>query len=34
MEAKFDTVDECLASLRQGGIILVTDDADRENEGD
>ncbi len=34
MEAKFDTVDECLDSLRQGGIILVTDDADRENEGD
>ncbi len=30
----FDTVEECLKSLRGGGIVLVTDDADRENEGD
>ncbi len=30
----FDTVEECLESLRGGGIVLVTDDADRENEGD
>ncbi len=30
----FDTVEECLKSLRGGGIVLVTDDTDRENEGD
>ena len=34
MEAQFDTVEECLAALRRGEIVLVTDDADRENEGD
>ena len=31
---KFDTVEECLAALRRGEIIVVTDDEDRENEGD
>ncbi len=30
----FDTVEDCLEALKSGGIILVTDDADRENEGD
>ena len=30
----FNTVEECLESLKRGGIVLVTDDADRENEGD
>ena len=30
----FDTVDNCLEALRRGEIVLVTDDADRENEGD
>ena len=30
----FDTVESCLEALRNGEIILVTDDADRENEGD
>ena len=30
----FDSVETCLAALRRGEIILVTDDADRENEGD
>ena len=30
----FDTVEDCLEALKKGGIILVTDDADRENEGD
>ncbi len=30
----FDSVEDCLESLRRGEIILVTDDADRENEGD
>lgn len=32
--AKFDTIEEALADLRGGKIILVTDDPDRENEGD
>ena len=31
---KFDTVEEALEELRQGRVILVTDDEDRENEGD
>ena len=30
----FDSVEACLEALRRGEIILVTDDADRENEGD
>ena len=30
----FSSVEECLASLKRGEIILVTDDEDRENEGD
>jgi len=30
----FNTIDEALADLRQGKIILVTDDPNRENEGD
>ena len=30
----FDTVEDCLGALRRGKIVLVTDDADRENEGD
>ena len=29
--AKFDTIEEALADLRGGKIILVTDDPDREN---
>lgn len=31
---QFNTVEEALEALRQGKIILVTDDPDRENEGD
>ena len=31
---QFNTVEEALEDLRQGKIILVTDDPDRENEGD
>lgn len=31
---EFNTVEEALEELRQGRIILVTDDEDRENEGD
>ena len=31
---KFNTIDEALEDLRNGKIIIVTDDDDRENEGD
>lgn len=31
---EFNTIDEAIEDLKQGKIILVTDDEDRENEGD
>ena len=31
---EYSTIEEALEELRQGRIILVTDDPDRENEGD
>lgn len=31
---KFNTIEEALQDLREGKIIIVTDDKDRENEGD
>ena len=34
MENVFDTIEEALADLRAGKLIMVTDDEDRENEGD
>lgn len=34
MEYRFHTIPEALEALRQGKLILVTDDPDRENEGD
>ena len=34
MQTMFDSVENCLEALRRGEIVLVTDDADRENEGD
>ena len=34
MEYTYNTVEEALEDLRKGKIILVTDDPDRENEGD
>ena len=34
VETMFDSVESCLEALRRGEIVLVTDDADRENEGD
>ncbi|MCQ2561766.1 MAG: bifunctional 3,4-dihydroxy-2-butanone-4-phosphate synthase/GTP cyclohydrolase II [Clostridia bacterium] len=34
MDYKYNTVEEALEALRQGKVILVTDDPDRENEGD
>ena len=30
----FESVEDCLEALKRGEIVLVTDDADRENEGD
>jgi len=32
--AQFDSIEDCLEDIRQGRMIIVTDDADRENEGD
>ncbi len=34
MENVFDTIEEAIADLRAGKLIMVTDDEDRENEGD
>lgn len=34
MEIKYNTIEEALEDLRQGKIILVSDDENRENEGD
>ena len=34
METNFNTIEEAPEDLRQGRIIVVTDDPDRENEGD
>lgn len=31
---KFDSIEEALADLKQGKVIIVVDDEDRENEGD
>ncbi len=34
MAKKFDTIDEVVADLGKGRMVIVVDDADRENEGD
>ena len=34
MKRTYNTIDEALDALRQGRIIIATDDPDRENEGD
>ena len=34
MAQKFDSIDAVLADLRRGRMVIVVDDADRENEGD
>jgi 3,4-dihydroxy 2-butanone 4-phosphate synthase/GTP cyclohydrolase II len=34
LKKEFDTVEDCLAALARGEIVVVTDDEDRENEGD
>jgi 3,4-dihydroxy 2-butanone 4-phosphate synthase/GTP cyclohydrolase II len=33
-DAKFDAIEDALAALRAGKVIIVVDDEDRENEGD
>ena len=33
-EAAFDTIEDALSTLRSGGLVIVVDDEDRENEGD
>ena len=33
-EFKFNTIEEAIADLKAGKLIVVTDDPDRENEGD
>ena len=34
VERQYNTIEEAIAELRAGRIILVSDDSDRENEGD
>ena len=34
MEIQFNTIEEVLADIRAGKMVIITDDADRENEGD
>ena len=31
---EFDTIEDVLSDVAHGKIVIVTDDADRENEGD
>ena len=34
VDRQYNTIEEAIAELRAGKIILVSDDSDRENEGD
>jgi len=34
MKTKFDSIESVLADLRKGKMVIIVDDADRENEGD
>src|SRR5208282_5738358 len=34
MKCKFDSIESVVAHLRKGRMVIVVDDADRENEGD
>lgn len=34
MDTRFDTIESVLADIRKGKMVIVVDDADRENEGD
>ena len=31
---KYNTIEEAIAAIKAGKMVLVTDDEDRENEGD
>jgi 3,4-dihydroxy 2-butanone 4-phosphate synthase/GTP cyclohydrolase II len=33
-EADFDSIEDALSAIRSGGLVIVVDDEDRENEGD
>ena len=33
MEIKFNTVEEAIEDIKQGKMVIVVDDEDRENEG-
>src|ERR1700756_1404253 len=34
MEIKLDTIEEAIADIKAGKVVIVVDDEDRENEGD
>src|SRR5213078_3413295 len=34
MEFRFDKIDDAIADIRNGKLVIVVDDEDRENEGD
>ncbi|MBO7678847.1 MAG: 3,4-dihydroxy-2-butanone-4-phosphate synthase, partial [Thermoguttaceae bacterium] len=34
MASRLSTIDEAIAAIRRGELIIVMDDEDRENEGD
>src|SRR5688572_18608970 len=34
MTKKFDTIESVVADIRRGRMVIIVDDADRENEGD
>ncbi|HEY9173377.1 MAG TPA: 3,4-dihydroxy-2-butanone-4-phosphate synthase, partial [Verrucomicrobiae bacterium] len=34
MKVRFDSIESVIADLRRGRMVVVVDDADRENEGD
>src|SRR5213595_410427 len=34
MKARFDSIESVIADVRKGKMVIVVDDADRENEGD
>src|ERR1041384_7195883 len=34
MKAQFDSIESVVADIRRGKMVIVVDDADRENEGD
>jgi 3,4-dihydroxy 2-butanone 4-phosphate synthase/GTP cyclohydrolase II len=34
MKYKFNTIEDAIKELRKGGMVILVDDEDRENEGD